>query len=104
MTDPLGLIQSAGAFPPAARTGQPASSAEAEGAGSFREMLLDQLREVNRLEQETTRAVEDLAAGRRNDPDAVFAAQRKADIAFQMLLQVRNKVMDAYNEVKQIRV
>lgn len=104
MTDPLGLIQSAGAIPPTARTGQSAGGAEAEGVGSFRAMLLDQLREVNRLEQETTRAVEDLAAGRRNDPDAVFAAQRKADIAFQMLLQVRNKVMDAYNEVKQIRV
>jgi flagellar hook-basal body complex protein FliE len=31
-------------------------------------------------------------------------AKEKADIAFQMLLQVRNKMMDAYEEVKQIRV
>ncbi|MCL4198563.1 MAG: flagellar hook-basal body complex protein FliE [Phycisphaerales bacterium] len=103
MPDPLGLIQSAGASP-IQRPVQPAAGTEAGGVGAFKDMLLDQLREVNRLEQETTQAVEDLATGQRNDPDAVFAAQRKADIAFQMLLQVRNKVMDAYNEMKQIRV
>jgi flagellar hook-basal body complex protein FliE len=31
-------------------------------------------------------------------------AKQKADIAFQMLLQVRNQMMDAYEEIKQIRV
>ncbi len=103
MPDPLGLIQTTGASP-IPRPVQPAAERDSERVGAFKEMLLDQLREVNRLEQETTRAVEDLATGQRNDPDAVFAAQRKADIAFQMLLQVRNKVMDAYNELKQIRV
>ena len=104
MTDPLGLIQSTGAAQPITRPGQPLVGAQEGGVGSFKDTLLDQLREVNRLEQETTQAVEDFATGNRTDFDAVFSAQRKADTAFQMLLQVRNKVMDAYNEVKQIRV
>ncbi len=104
MTDPLGLIQSTGVTQPIARPSQPLAGAAEGGVGSFKDVLLDQLREVNRLEQETTQAVEDFATGNRTDFDAVFSAQRKADTAFQMLLQVRNKVMDAYNEVKQIRV
>lgn len=104
MSDPLGLIQSAGAAQPLARAHQPLPGAQDGAQGSFKNMLLDQLREVNRLEQETTQALEDFTTGKRTDFDAVFTAQRKADTAFQMLLQVRNKVMDAYNEVKQIRV
>jgi len=104
VTDPLGLIQSTGASQPISRANQPLPGAADGGPGSFKDMLLDQLREVNRLEQETTQALEDFTTGKRTDFDAVFTAQRKADTAFQMLLQVRNKVMDAYNEVKQIRV
>ena len=49
-------------------------------------------------------AIEDLVAGRRDDLDGVLIAKQKADIAFQTLLQVRNKLMDAYEEVKQMRV
>ena len=44
------------------------------------------------------------AAGRRDDIEGVLIAARKADTAFRMLLQVRNKVLDAYEEVKQLRV
>jgi len=34
----------------------------------------------------------------------VMIAKQKADMAFKMLLQVRNKMMDAYDEVKRLRV
>jgi len=33
----------------------------------------------------------------------VMAAVKKADLALRMMLQVRNKLLDAYNEVQQIR-
>jgi flagellar hook-basal body complex protein FliE len=36
--------------------------------------------------------------------ETVLAATAKADLAFRMLLQVRNKVMDSYNELKDVRV
>ncbi|MFG0330962.1 MAG: flagellar hook-basal body complex protein FliE [Phycisphaerales bacterium] len=105
MTDPLGLIGSAGGASPIqpARPGGPGVPDAADGP-EFKDMLLDELREVNKLQQEATQAVEDLQSGKRTDYDAVMLATKKADAAFQMLLQVRNKVMDAYNEVKQIRV
>ena len=43
-------------------------------------------------------------AGRRDDLESVMIATQKADTAFRMLLQIRNKVMDAYEEVKQMRI
>ncbi len=102
MNDPLGIISSsAGSTLSAQRKGQEAAD---PSQPSFKSLVLDQLREVNRLQEEATQAVEDLSTGKRDDFENVMVATRKADIAFQMLLQVRNKVVDAYNEVKQIHV
>lgn len=114
MTDPLGLIgASAGGgglrpLPGVQPTGSEPGSAIRPGqignAPSFKDMLLDQLREVNELRQEATEAIEDYQSGQRTDIESVMIAARKADLAFEMLLQVRNQVMDAYTEVRQIRV
>ena len=39
-----------------------------------------------------------------DDIEQVMIATQKADTAFKMLLQVRNKVLEAYDEIKQMRV
>lgn len=65
---------------------------------------MQNLREVNELQQDATRAVEDLQAGRRTDYEGVILATQKADTAFRMLQSLRNKVVDAYEELKQMRV
>jgi len=67
-------------------------------------MLEAQIAKVNELQQDATRATEDLIARRRDDIEGVILATQKADIAFRLLLQVRNKMMAAYEEVKQIRI
>ena len=67
-------------------------------------MLEAQIAKVNELQQDATQATEDLTAGRRDDVEGVILATQKADVAFRMLLQVRNKMMAAYEEVKQIRI
>ena len=103
MTDPLGLIQSTGAaggLPPV----RPASAGDAAGGPSFKDVLMQHLEQVNKLQQDAQTAIEDLAAGKRDDVASVLMAKQKADLAFQMLLQVRNKMMDAYSEIQQIRV
>ncbi|MEM6750880.1 MAG: flagellar hook-basal body complex protein FliE [Planctomycetota bacterium] len=109
MSDPLGLISSAGGVSPVnpARQAQAASApgqAGAPGAPDFQAVLRDNIQRVNQLQQDAELAIEDLQTGKRNDVDGVVMATQKADLAFQMLLQVRNKMMDAYEEVKQIRV
>lgn len=105
MSDPLGLISNTGGpqgITP--RPPTPAPGAPATGGPSFKDVMMKQIEQVNQLQQDAEMAIEDLAAGRRDDVDGVLIAKQKADIAFKMLLQVRNKMMDAYEEVKQIRV
>jgi flagellar hook-basal body complex protein FliE len=105
MADPLGLISGSGGASPLQPRSLPGGGTPTDpNAPSFKDYLLENLQEVNKLQQDATQATEDLLAGRRDDPESVIIATQKADTAFRMLLQVRNKVMDAYDEIRQIRV
>lgn len=105
MADPLGLISSGGmeraGFPRPPGTARPDPAGE--GVKSFKDTLLDTLDEANRLQQEATRAVEDLQTGDRQDVENVLTATTKADNAFRMLQSLRNRMMEAYDEMKQMR-
>jgi flagellar hook-basal body complex protein FliE len=103
MPDPLGLIGPLSP-PPLPHGAGRAAVGHDPTQPSFRETLERQIDQVNRLQRDAKEAIEDLAAGRRDDLESVMIATQKADTAFRMLLQVRNKVMDAFEEVKQIRV
>jgi flagellar hook-basal body complex protein FliE len=76
---------------------------DADGA-SFKDALLKSLNDANQAQVDATRAVEDLTTGQRNDVESVIIATQKADNAFRMLQALRNRMMDAYEEVKQMRV
>ena len=78
--------------------------AEAAGGPDFKNMLLDSIKEVNSMQQEANKAVETLATGGDVNPAEVLTAVQKADLAFRMMMQVRNKLVQAYEEVKSIRV
>lgn len=103
MTDPLGLIGNNGALN-RLQTGAPNRGESDPSAPSFADSLHEQLNKVNSLQRDAKEAIEDLMAGRRDDVESVMIATEKADTAFRLLLQVRNKVMDAYDELKQVRV
>lgn len=103
MTDPLGLIgrQAAGGVSPGLGRSVPPSGS---GSGpSFKDVLMQNINEVNRLQQDATTAIEDLQTGQRTDVEGVLTAAQKADTAFRMLVAVRNKVQAAYEEIKQMR-
>jgi len=102
MSDPVGLIGGAGGLQP---TPKPQPPAAGPGGGpNFRDVLMDNLEKVNAAQQEADRAVEDLVSGRRSDVEGVIMATQKADNAFKMLQAVRGKVIQAYDEIKQVRV
>jgi len=75
-----------------------------EQGASFKDALLRNIDQVNKLQQDATRAIEDLATGDRQDVEGVILATQKADSAFKMLQAVRNKVVEAYQEMNQVRV
>ncbi len=103
--DPLGLIGTGGPSPiqPVQRT-PGGGQAPDPNAPSFKDVLLENLQSVNKLQQDATKAIEDLHTGKRDDLETVLMATQKADTAFRMLLATRNKVLDAWEELKQIRV
>ncbi len=92
-------IGSAAALPQSLAT-KPAT----EGAGSFKDMLLNSIQDVNTMQQEADKAVETLMTGGDADPAEVLTAVQKADLAFRLMMQMRNKMMQVYQEIKEIRV
>jgi flagellar hook-basal body complex protein FliE len=83
----------------------PVKSAAGEAGGaSFKDVLMQNLNEVNKLQQDADKQVEDFVTGRTNNMGEVISASQKASMAFSMLTQIRNKLQDAYDEVKNLRV
>lgn len=104
MPDPLGLIGSGGAGPLDPRRPLAGGVAPNPGGPSFKEALKKNLQEVNKLQQDATTAIEDLTTGKRTDLEGVMIAVEKADTAFRAVQAVRNKVIQAYEEIQQTRV
>jgi flagellar hook-basal body complex protein FliE len=80
------------------------NGAGSQGSSPFKDFLLGSLGEVNTSQQQARAMVEQLYTGGEVNPAEVMVAVQKADMAFRLLLQVRNKLLQAYDEVKNIRV
>ena len=66
---------------------------------TFFETLKGTISEVNRLHQEADKAVEDLSTGKETDIHNTMIALEKAEVSFQMMMQVRNKIISAYETI-----
>ncbi|QDU88235.1 flagellar hook-basal body protein FliE [Pirellulimonas nuda] len=88
---------------PSAGVAGGASAGSASGP-SFKDLLLDSIQNVNHMQVEADQAVEALFTGGDVNPAEVLTAVQKADLAFRLTMQIRNKVMDVYQEIKDIRI
>lgn len=77
---------------------------EAVDGSGFRDFLLDNLEKVNQMQTEAHSAMEGLVTGTETDITKVVGAVEKADVAFQTLMSVRNKLVESYKEVMQMRL
>jgi len=77
---------------------------ETEGAesGSFANVLSDALGEVQGLQTEADDAIRKLATGEVQDVHQVMVAFEQARLSMQMLTEVRNKLVEAYQEVSRM--
>lgn len=73
-------------------------------AASFKDFLLNSIQDVNSMQQQADQAVENLMTSGDADPAEVLTAVQKADMAFRLMMQMRNKMMEVYREVRDIRV
>jgi flagellar hook-basal body complex protein FliE len=83
----------------------PAPAMGNQGSGpSFKDVLFDSIQQVNSMQLEADHAVETLFSGGDINPAEVLTAVQKADLAFRLTMQMRNKLMEVYQEVKDIRI
>ncbi len=75
-----------------------------EEGKTFAETLSDSLAKVNSLQKEADKAIEDLVSGNTQNIHETMIAVNKADLAFRMTMQVRNKIVEAYQEVMRLQI
>jgi flagellar hook-basal body complex protein FliE len=71
---------------------------------SFGRMLTDSLKQVNRLQVEADSSINDLATGKQIDIHRTMIAMEKASISFELLMQIRNKVISAYDRIMRMPI
>lgn len=71
---------------------------------SFGQLLTDALDNVNDLQKKADQTSIDLATGRVEDISQVVIAAEKAAIALQLTIQVRNKMLESYQEMMRMQV
>lgn len=81
-----------------------ALNATQETSPSFKEFMLDALDHVNSMQHDADHAFEQLATGEDVNAAEVLTAVQKADLSFRMMMQIRNKLIQAYQEIKEIRI
>jgi flagellar hook-basal body complex protein FliE len=83
---------------------RPAKPPAPVGPGSFRELLSESFTEVERLQAQADVSIKQLVSGEVKDvTDAVMAVE-KADVAFRTMMQVRNRLVAAYEEIIRMQV
>ncbi len=89
-----------------AKTGTPVipGAGSGEGQVSFKDVLMKNLNEVNQLQADADQKLQDFVSGKTQNLGEVISASQKAGLAFNMLTQIRNKLQDAYDEVKNLRI
>jgi len=89
----------------AAQAKSPESVAEVGGAGEFSELLKQSIDKVNDSQMEATKLADAFQQG---DPEVqmseLMVAMQKSSVSFQAMLQVRNKLVNAYQEIMNMPV
>jgi flagellar hook-basal body complex protein FliE len=73
------------------------------GEKSFKDILQDSIENVNRLQKEADVMLEKYTKGEVGQ-DQVMVAFKKSQIAFEALLQIRNKLVEAFDDVQRMRI
>ncbi len=83
---------------------RPQGLGQESGGPSFGAVLKDAISTVNEVQKQSDREIEKLMTGESQDLHATLIAVQKADLSFQMMMQVRNKIVQAYQEIMRMQV
>ena len=90
--NPLGPLKDLG-FIDKTKAAQPL-----QGGTSFKDTLSGFLSDVNEMQKKADQSIEKMVAGEITDVHQVMTSVEEANTAFNMMMELRNKVMDAYRK------
>jgi flagellar hook-basal body complex protein FliE len=74
------------------------------GGAGFVDSLKSAIGNVNDAQREAGRAVDALMTGETQDIHRTMVALQQADVSFQLMMQVRNKLVAAYEEIQRMQI
>jgi flagellar hook-basal body complex protein FliE len=75
-----------------------------DGEGSFSDILKNAIGSVNNVQLEAGQVREKVLRGEIKDLDETMIAMQKASVSLNIMLEVRNKILEAYQEVMRTQV
>jgi flagellar hook-basal body complex protein FliE len=81
----------------------PGPAGESKGAGFF-ETLAKSMEEVNADQVQADQSIKDLVAGRTKNIHETMLQVQKAELSLKTMMQVRNKILEAYKEIMRMQV
>jgi len=70
----------------------------------FSDFVKRSLADVNRQMVDADQAIDDLATGRNQDIHNTMISMQKAEISFELVMQIRNKLISAYDEIRRMSI
>ncbi len=74
-----------------------------EGGASFSDILKNAVQSVDSLHNGAAAQVQQLMQGGNADINQVMIAVEKADVSFELMMQVRNKIVSAYQDIEKMQ-
>lgn len=90
-------------IPEVTQTGS-AGGAAASGTSGFLDSLKSAIGKVNDAQMDARQAVDALMTGETQDIHRTMVALQEADVSFQLMMQIRNKLVTAYEEIQRMQV
>ena len=80
------------------------SGIKPSGNSSFSDVFAKLLTGVNEQQITSDESIQKLAAGKTDNMQEVVISVAKADLSFRMVLEIRNKLIEAYQEIMRMQV
>ncbi len=72
--------------------------------GSFADMLSDAINSVDDAMKSSDQQVQDFVAGKTENVHDVMISMQRAQLSFQMMVEVRNKAIETYHEISRMQI
>jgi flagellar hook-basal body complex protein FliE len=98
----IGTIKSLGSIDP--RSAYGVGRTAPEPGGSFADQLAKAVSQVQDLQTQRENAVQDMVTGQVTEVHDVMIAAKESQLAFELLVEVRNKLLESYQELMRMQV